>query len=141
MKRIINGITYDTDTATLAAEAYYTPDGDQGERLYQTRHGAFFLQTREVGPGYKMIYEFKPLTDDEAQKWLETHANHLVEHFFGPFPEYGGAERRLTVRIPAGLHRRVESAASSLRMNVNRYIMHSLEKSVAQDLSSASQPQ
>jgi hypothetical protein len=31
------------------------------------------------------------------------HTNHLVEQYFGPMPEGGAAERRLTIRIPANL--------------------------------------
>jgi predicted HicB family RNase H-like nuclease len=61
---------------------------------------------------------------------LERHANDLVEQFFGPFPEYGSAEKRLTLRMPIGLVRRVEAAAAALRLDMNKYIQRCLEKAV-----------
>ena len=126
MKRIIDGITYDTDTATKvftdANSAFFWT-------LYQTRHGAFFM----VSPDAYDKPTFTPLSDDDARKLLEGHANHLVEQYFGPCPEYGSAEKRLTLRIPVGLARRVEAAASKLNLDVNKYVQRTLEKSVASD--------
>jgi predicted DNA binding CopG/RHH family protein len=76
-------------------------------------------------------HTFTPLSDDDARKLFERHANHLVEQYFGPFPEYGSAERRLTVRIPIGLARRVEAAAEAQKLNLNKFIQRTLEKAVA----------
>jgi len=76
---------------------------------------------------------FEPLADQEAQKTLERHANHLVEQYFGPFPEYGSAEKRLTVRMPIGLYRRIENAATAQKLDINKYIQRSLEKATAAD--------
>jgi predicted DNA binding CopG/RHH family protein len=76
---------------------------------------------------------FDALTDQEAQKFLERHANHLVETYFGPFPEYGSAEKRLTLRMPIGLYRRVESAATKRKLDVNKYIQRSLENATSAD--------
>jgi predicted DNA binding CopG/RHH family protein len=127
MKRIIDGTTYDTDTAT---EVYSAENQYSGAwwAMYQTRHGAFF---KVVCDHDGETHTFTPLSDSEAQKLLERHANHLVEKYFGPFPEYGSAERRLTVRIPVGLARRVEAAAAAQNLNVNQFIQRTLEKGVA----------
>ena len=83
VKKIISGQTYNTDTATHVHHFTYRGD-DCYEGLYQTRHGAFFLWQYDNGAGWG---DLKPLTDEEALKWLEEHANHLLEQYFGPFPE------------------------------------------------------
>jgi len=127
MKRIIDGVTYDTQTATEVC-GYEHPHSEAGWSLFQTRHGAFFKVT--VGHDGE-DYTFQPLSDVEAQAFLEKQANHLVEQYFGPFPEYGAAEKRLTLRIPASLARRVETAADERNVPVNIYIMRAIEASLA----------
>jgi predicted HicB family RNase H-like nuclease len=129
MKRIIDGQTYDTETATEVFRSGSNPWSDAWWIMYQTRHGAFF----RVGVDNHGYGHFDPLSDEEAQKLLERDANHLVEQFFGPFPEGGAAEKRLTVRIPIGLARRVEAAANGARLDVNKYIQRCLEKAVSSD--------
>jgi predicted HicB family RNase H-like nuclease len=129
MKRIIDGTTYDTHTATeVYSDASSNPFSLGYWGLFQTRHGAFF---KVVCDHDGETHTFTPLSDSEAQKLLERHANHFVEKYFGPFPEYGSAERRLTVRIPVGLARRVEAAAAAQNLNVNQFIQRTLEKGVA----------
>jgi predicted DNA binding CopG/RHH family protein len=129
MKRIIAGVTYDTETATevCGGDAEHSSAWWQ---LYQTRHGAFF---KVVCDHDGETLSFVPLSDDEAQELVERHANHLVEQYFGLFPEYGSAERRLTLRIPIGLARRVEAAAERRGQPVNRYIARCLERCVRDD--------
>jgi predicted DNA binding CopG/RHH family protein len=129
MKRIIDGVTYDTDTATEVFAEESQADPSVWESLYQTRHGAFFRVTGDDGD----YLVFEPMTDQKAQKFLERRANHLVEQYFGPFPEYGSAEKRLTLRMPIGLYRRVESAATKFKLDVNKYIQRSLEKATSAD--------
>ena len=92
VKKIISGQTYDTDTATRVHHFTYH-DHECYQGLYQTRHGAFFLWEHDSESG-----DVKALTDDEAFKWLEKHAIHLVEQYFHPFPEGGAPERWLAVR-------------------------------------------
>lgn len=131
MKRIIGGVTYDTDTATeVFGENHPSHQSLAWWQLFQTRHGAFF---QVVCDHDGESIEIKPLSDQEAQALLEKRANHLVEQYFGPFPEYGSAERRLTLRMPIGLARRVEAAAAQHDQPVNRYITRCLERSVAQE--------
>jgi predicted DNA binding CopG/RHH family protein len=129
MKRIINGVTYDTTTAT---EIFFDSN-DHSEAwwgLYQTRHGAFFkVLVGHHGDEAK----WTPLTDEEARAHVEKFANHLVGQFFGSAPEAGSAERRMTIRIPVGLARRVETAATAKGLTFNRYVMKSLEKTLAQE--------
>ncbi len=108
MKRIIDGKTYNTDTATRVTGGDNSRYSDAWWGLYQTRHGAFF----KVVVGHQAeLQEFTPLTDEDARVELERYANHLVEEYFGPFPEGGASERRLTVRVPGNLADRMEAVA------------------------------
>ena len=127
MKRTIDGKSYNTETATRVVEGYGHNEDDLW-RLYQSRHGAFFLEGIEVGEDF-----VRPMTDAEAQAFLEEHANHLVEQFFGPMPEAGAAERRLTIRIPGNLADRVEAAAKAKGLSLNSYAMRCFEQGVAAD--------
>jgi predicted HicB family RNase H-like nuclease len=132
MKRIIDGRSYNTDTATCVAAVRRGPDDSYPfEHLYQTRHGAFFRygmdETCDDGP------EILPATDAEAQAFLEKYANHLVEQYFGAMPEAGAAERRLTIRVPGNLAERAEAVASAKGLSLNAYVMRCLEHSVAGD--------
>jgi hypothetical protein len=125
VKRIIDGKAYNTETAILVATS-----GEPWEwSLYQTRQGAFFFDDRDE----KGDSAFRPMTDAEAQAFLEKNANHLVEQYFGPMPEAGTAERRLTIRIPGNLADRVEAAAEAKGLSLNGYAMRSLGQSAAAD--------
>jgi len=98
--------------------------------LYQTRAGAFF--TIVVNHDGEDVLEFGPVSDEEAQKLLEKHANHLVEKYFDVI-EGGSAERRLTIRLPINLARRIESAAEKKNASVNAYVMRVLEQALNDD--------
>ena len=72
-KRIIDGKTYNTETAYQLGGWTNSNEGpfEQGEYLYKNRHGAFFLYTFLSGAeehDYDRIY---PLSPDEAHHWLE----------------------------------------------------------------------
>jgi predicted HicB family RNase H-like nuclease len=127
VKRIVDGRSYNTDTATCVAAGHGAWEEDSW-RLYQTRHGAFFLSGVEEGDEF-----LRPMSDTEAQAFLEEHANHLVEQVFGPMPEAGAAERRLTIRIPGNLADRVEAAAKAKGLSLNSYAMRCFEQQVAAD--------
>jgi predicted HicB family RNase H-like nuclease len=131
MKRIIDGQTYNTETATrvfVGGSSHASSGGWWG--LYQTRAGAFFQIV--VNHDGEEVLEFGPVTDEEAQKLLEKHANHLVEKYFDVI-EGGSAERRLTIRLPINLARRVENAAEMKKASVNAYVMRALERAVKED--------
>src|SRR5262245_17409577 len=118
IKRIIDGQSYNTETAT---EVFKSPYGDMDAwlGLYQTRSGAFF----KIHVGHETeLWEFEPVTDIEAQKLTEKYANDLVEKFFDVV-EGGSAERRLSIRLPVNLARRVEEAAAAKNTSFNAYVM------------------
>jgi predicted HicB family RNase H-like nuclease len=127
-KRIIDGKSYNTDTAALVHEWRNDPTEMQYEGLYQTKHGAFFLSW------YDDFHEaggIKPMSDDEAQKWLEKRdaSAAVIEQYFGTFPEAGAAESRITLRLPGNLFNRVSASATAAKLSMNTYIMRVLERS------------
>ena len=85
MKMIIEGVAYDTQTATSIAGGSHDHELSQAWwTLYRTSQGAYF----EVVAGHDGVVEnFNPLTNRQARRFLEINANHLVEQHFGPMPE------------------------------------------------------
>jgi len=126
-KRIINGKTYNTETATRLWY-YEDPDGPPIEEvLYKTRHGAYFLYYfNDLVP----TEGIKPLTPDEAHDWLENKCFRpdVIETEFGEMPEAGEAEARITVRIPETLRKRITVLAKERQQSVNAWIMRCLEQ-------------
>jgi len=129
-KRIINGRTYNTETATRLW-LYEDPDGPPIEEiLYKTRHGAYFIYySNHLVP----TEGIKPLTPDEAQIWLENKCfrTEVIESEFGEMPEAGEAEARITVRIPESLHKRITALAKERQQSVNAWIMRCVEQCAA----------
>lgn len=66
MKRIIQGVRYDTETATEIASGDHGDDSSQAWwRLYRTNSGGTFF---EVVAGHGGVVEdFNPLTDEQAR--------------------------------------------------------------------------
>lgn len=114
MKRIVNGVTYNTDTSTKLAKSEWLDNGNEASSvLYQTRGGAFFLHheitrdawnEREQADEKKVENSFEPLSPDKAQAWL---MDGDVEIFSNPFddPPEAAAETEpsatIYMRIPA----------------------------------------
>lgn len=125
VKKIMSGKIYNADTATLVHDFEYR-GGSGYQGMYQTRQGAFFLWRYEDSDG-----DITPMTDAEAQAWLERHANCLVEQYFGDFPEGGASERRLTIRLPGNLVSRLEALAERKGLSLNSYLMRCVERCAA----------
>src|SRR5690349_11397090 len=124
MKRVIDGITYNTETATeifLQSQ----PFSQAGWAMYQTRNGAFFSVAWDID---RAPNSCTPLSRPEARRKLEEHASYLVEEYFGFMPKHAAMEKRLTLRIPYGLFKRIENAATTQDIDVNKYIQRILEK-------------
>jgi len=87
MKKIIGGMSYDTENAEVLASGDHGHEMSQAWwRLYRTKQGAFF----EVAADHDGVVEtFRPVSPSEARDYVERHANHLVEQYFGPVPEAG----------------------------------------------------
>lgn len=128
MKRIIDGKTYNTETATLITQIG-DDEGSRAEALYQTRHGAFFRYNEEYLPeAGETGYQLYPCSPTDAQQWLEKHNRvTAIELLFGPQPEAGENESRITLRIPDSLKSRIEELASANKQSLNAWIMRCLE--------------
>ena len=131
MKRIIDGKSYNTETATEVVGGDNSEYSNAWWGLYQTRHGAFFKVV--VDHDGETILKFGPVTDEEALETTQKHAPHLVDQYFGPFPEGGAAERRMTIRVPENLAERIERAAKAKSISVNTYAMRCFERCVVED--------
>ena len=86
MKKIINGKTYNTETAQKVGYWYnsysYVDFNYCEETLYQKRTGEFFLHgvsgangayAKSVGNARCSGANIVPLTESKAKKWAETH--------------------------------------------------------------------
>lgn len=62
MKKVINNLLYDTETAELIISEP-DPSGGLIKRLYQTPNKAFFFL-------YIQSNEIQPITRDECREWL-----------------------------------------------------------------------
>lgn len=130
MKRIIDGRTYNVDTATKLAGCDNEPNSSAWWGLYRTRHDAFFTVTVDHDGETN---KWNPLTDEEALNVLQDRAPHLIEECFCLFPEAGASERRLTIRVPGNLATRVEAAAKAKGISLNSYAMRCFERCARDD--------
>jgi hypothetical protein len=153
VRRIINGLTYNTATSMLVAKAEEHWEfndltrqmaGSREHRLYQTRGGAFFLvshlQTSRLGADRKLYpidrHEFEALTPSQAEAWATENPDldvELLSDVFEEPPEAGDEnedpERTVYVRMPASLHRGIEGAAQNEGLSINAWALRSLQES------------
>ena len=144
MKRIIHGVSYNTETSTAIAKYEYEgadpSEGDGFEVLYQTRGGAFFTHghrrtvtpDEEASTGHRVreIDSFTPMTRDEAQDWIMTGNVEVFSDIFGELPEAAeevNPESTIYVRVPTSLKDRIEAAAKAAGQSVNAWAIRCLE--------------
>jgi hypothetical protein len=146
MKRIIDGVTYNTDTATLIARAERIDDygGVRPEErfnfwLYQTRGGAFFIHThhetsrKDIHGGWvpTACDEFEPMTRDQAHRWVMTGETEMLNDVFGDPPEAADKPAlgaTLYIRVPASLKDRLEVLARHDDLSLNAWTMRCVER-------------
>jgi hypothetical protein len=146
MRRIINGKTYDTNTAeeVCALECRYYPGDFQHHEtsLYRTPRGGWFLSghggpssmwSRSVGQNSWSGGEgIQPLSRDEALAVLEGQGEtDLIERYFGEMPEAGdGEEERdgFALRLPKWLKDRAQELAASEGVSLNSYVVEALRQ-------------
>ncbi len=148
MKRVVNGVTYDTNTATVLARQDWDNGDDEGgdrgvQTLYQTRGGAFFVWTdgektvwnqRAQEKQQRPFTECLPMSPEEAQAWITEGDVELLHNPFGELPEAAAeAEPGATIylRLPASLKARVDKAAEKQELSINAYAMKCLERCLA----------
>lgn len=132
-KRIIDGKTYNTETATQIAgwdDENYFP-ADCGTYLYQTRFGVFF-EYNFLDAGDERDFEhIKPLTPEEARLWLEKNVSwqpELIESLFGEMPEAGSGEVKFTLRLPESLRNKLSARAKENGQSLNAWMVRCLER-------------
>lgn len=142
MKRIVNGVTYNTATSTRLAESRWERDHDETVFgvLYQTRGGAYFVDeeiTRqewnesERATETKVRHSFEPRSPEDAHKWM---LEGEVEIFHNPFddPPEATAEAEpgatIYIRVPASLKQRVDEAARQNKLSGNVWAMRCVER-------------
>ena len=139
-KRIVDGKTYNTETATrLAGWSNFTDPGlwhlqELGHILFQTRHGAFFLYKFDENqePWDDAYQSITPLDPEQAQRWAEQYCTvDVIESIFGEMPEAGDTEAKITLRMPEILRRRLAAMAESQGQSMNAAIVRCLEHCVA----------
>ncbi len=147
MKRIIDGVTYNTDTAMVVARSawkeeasYGTPDTDHTDILYRTRGNAFFLVERrefvKKDRNEEWIdvqeHDFTPFTADEAREWTITSGQVEVVDctIIGEPPEAEAHDlpsATIYFRLPSPLKARLESLASAKGISLNSLMMEGMQ--------------
>jgi predicted HicB family RNase H-like nuclease len=134
-KRIIDGKTYNTETATqIAGEDHDGGFYEWADYLYQTRFGAFFQFTSLEGQEEDDHETIKPLTPDEARQWLEKKVSwqpELIEKLFGEMPEAGSGEAKFTLRLPESLRNKLAARAEENKQSLNAWMVRCLERCAA----------
>jgi hypothetical protein len=140
MKRVIDGVTYDTNTSTRVATAEVLEEEFRGrpeERrkyvLYKTRGGAFFVHVHTETSRQNMrgdweaveSHVFEPMTYDEAHEWVMSGQVELLDEdaIASPPEAVAEAETAATVylRMPTSLKVRVEKLASEEGLSLNAW--------------------
>ena len=129
-KRIIDGKTYNTETATEIVGWDHGEPFASGVHLYQTRFGAFFRYSyRDTGEDDSET--ITPLTADEVRIWLEKNASgrpELIEFLFGEMPEAGMGEIKFTLRLPESLRNKLAARAVENKQSLNAWMVRCLER-------------
>ncbi len=137
MKRIIDGKTYNTDTATLVARYMYRDDADRSvdAEVYLNKGGAFFIVHKWTGDDGAAKYYFEPSAREHIVAMMTK--TKFVDNFeivdekaFEAPPEATAEEEpgaTVYVRVPASLKKRIDEAASEAKLSGNAYMLRCAE--------------
>ena len=130
MKRIINGLTYNTETATKVAYSKVRDLRVNDVRdltLYVTRGGAFFVHERDHAEDSD---EFMPQTREEAQKWILEGEVDIFNDVLAEPPEAeaeASPEATIILRVPRPLKDRIDQEAKAMGQSLNAWGIRCLE--------------
>jgi hypothetical protein len=156
VKRIIDGVSYNTETSTLLGSrstkgdpVQYTPHGTLPspavEQLFRNRSGKLFFVLREIpiwissAEGFSLRDEVLPTTREVAGTWLQAHFPDSQEAFvmnlkFAPQRGEPEAEAALSLRVDQFLKSLLKSEAESRGLSINAlcvlYLRYGLNQSV-----------
>jgi hypothetical protein len=135
MKRVIDGVSYNTATATVAARwEFEDENGYENEAtLYQTRGGAFFVvyvwevPSRQWGEEPTKKTSFEALSREEVDRIVTKTQNlEIIDEKVLEGPPEATAEAApaatIYVRVPASLKDRSEGAAKAEGLSINAYM-------------------
>ena len=141
MKRIVNGLAYDTAKSAMIARAEYETEVGGEERmcyaiLYRTLGGAFFehqqISEGEDEDGQETFrHSVVPMSASAAQKWVLEGDVELIDKSFVDIPEATSeieASATIYLRAPASLKRRVEASAAANGLSLNAYALRLFEE-------------
>jgi len=146
MRRIVNGIAYNTDTSAAVAKYEWTSQDQRGNEwdltgtLYQTHKGVFFVHVHSALEWFdqddretktRTKDEFEPMTPDEATRWLLKGGVEILDpHYAEGIPEAEDNAEGSTVyvRVPASLKRRIDEAAQHEGMSVPAWSLRCFER-------------
>lgn len=136
-KRIIDGKTYNTETATelFGDTEDHNGLGTSGCYLFQTRFGAYFEYSFSEFFGEDDRATITPYTPDEARQWLEENASYepeLIDRLFGVMPEAGSGEIKFTLRLPESLRDHLAARAKANEQSLNAWMVKCLESCAAE---------
>jgi hypothetical protein len=138
MKRLIDGVTYNTDTATLLAKSEYEGDWNDKEclidgELYQTRGGTFFIVEHitigQDADGDDVIKtRMSKCHEETARNFINIGE---VEVFLNPLEDKVDEDETMGTiyaRILAALKRKIEAAAAAEGLSANAWAMRCFER-------------
>ena len=148
MKRIINGKTFNSETATVIFRLEKQEKGAlrseeidgylDSETLYRTRQGNFFLMDTEIKDNFDKegvplgtgpVERLKPLTTEGALNWLRSHdvSEEQIRQQFGDHLKDMTEESTVYLRVPQSLKLRLEACANNKGQSLNTWAMRCLE--------------
>jgi hypothetical protein len=134
MKRVIEGVTYNTDTATVVARWEYKDQDDYNTdaTLYRTRGGAFFIVHEWTVDEREKVY-FEASTREQVQRLVERTDNLAIldEDILADPPEAAeeaSPSATLYVRLPTALKDRLDVLAKNDGLSVNAWAMRCVER-------------
>jgi hypothetical protein len=143
LKRVLDGKSYNTETATLVHEHIAEDELQAGnpngpnpnpsyQQLYRTRLGKFFFVLRNESFWNHAIAEsdlqdrIVPIELDRAVKWMAEHCNEKIEQFID-VPEAGDTSATLTLRMDAALKSNLNFAANKDGVSMNSWCVRTLD--------------
>ena len=134
LKRVINGISYNTETSMKVAGTTFNaydadPYGLTRDELFKTRYGAYFILSH-LGWDFEEPLKIIPMEPDEAKHWLEKNLPtrpDILEFEFGRQSEVGEDESRFTLRMPLTLKMRLDLLAKARKQSMNAWIIRCIE--------------
>lgn len=138
MKRIIDGVTYNTLTATTVGRYEYENEKgyEVSATVYATRGAALFIVHAWNTDEGDAKYHFEAITRDALTRAIQTIDNfEIVDETLLEAPPEAEAEveqsATIYLRVPASLKRRIDEASQAGGVSTNAWAMRCVERCLA----------